>query len=561
CKIEVYDDSSAPVTVTGATFTGGLGYEYGGFVGLSGTGSLTITGSDFSSTSSYLGGAIYTDATGDLTVTGSTFTGDGAYYGGAVEAEDDTAVTLTSDDFTGDSASYAGYGGAVYADGVTTLDLSNDQFSGDPASYYGGAVYAETVGTFTDGGSSYTGNESYDGGALWLDDLTGATLTNDTIAQNAAVYGGGIGLESSMPLALVNDTIADNSAYPTYGGGIYGASEATVPSSGPGVVNTVIADNTGGDCNSTFASSEVTGYDLDSDSSCFDRLSAPGLKAGVQPSLAAPANNGGTVLTMREQSGSPTIGTGLASDCPSTDARGVSRSGSCDMGAYQAAQAGLSASVAQPTSVATGAEFPITVTGTNNGPAPATDTTIAMQLPAGLTLAGSDPSSGSCTVTGATVSCDLGTVAAGSSGTVVLLVSDKSAGSITDTATVTDDQGASVSAAATTAVGAAATMVVGAAGKPRISALRTSGLKLHRVVLHVRVTTVRGPATYFVQYGTTKAFGHLTRIRVLDRTRTVSVVLGHLAAGTRYYVRMVATSGGLVTYSRVRVLRTKGSAR
>jgi uncharacterized repeat protein (TIGR01451 family) len=50
------------------------------------------------------------------------------------------------------------------------------------------------------------------------------------------------------------------------------------------------------------------------------------------------------------------------------------------------------------------------------------------------------PSAGTCTKSGNTVTCDLGTVAAGTTATVTIVVKTKKTGTITNTATVTSDQ-------------------------------------------------------------------------------------------------------------------------
>jgi hypothetical protein len=96
------------------------------------------------------------------------------------------------------------------------------------------------------------------------------------------------------------------------------------------------------DWNSTldnYTGTADAGYNLDSDHSCIAQPGghpATGDKT-ANPKLGPLKNNGGPVPTDALLSGSPAIGAADKSHCPSTDARGVKRSGKCAIGAYQAA--------------------------------------------------------------------------------------------------------------------------------------------------------------------------------------------------------------------------------
>jgi uncharacterized repeat protein (TIGR01451 family) len=543
----VSDDSGNPAEVQNATFTQQTAYYYGGDVYYDGAGSLTITDSNFTDTTTYDGGgAIYAEGDGDVAISGSQFTDDSSYYAGAIYSDD--SISLTQDTFTDDTATYDGYGGALYLEGTNDV-LSQDQFNDDSATYYGGAIYTEE-GTLDMSQSSISGSESYYGGAIFLDSSS-ASLENDTITKSSAVYGGALYLDTTEPLSLVNDTIAGNTAS-DYAGGIYDASYAEV-GSGDGVVNTIIADNVGGDCDSAFSSSEVTGYDLDSDSSCFGGLTAPGLLAGVQPSLAAAANNGGSVLTMREQAGSPTIGTGDTTYCPSTDARGVTRAASsCDLGAYQAVSTGLTASNSAPASADLNGTFEVRLTGTNNGPGGASNLTVTDQLPTGTSLAGQQTSAGGCSVSGtpAKVTCDLGNVGSGASSSVDLFVSSSTIGTFSNTATVSDDQGASQSATAVTAI-------VSRTAKPTVSRAEVKQITTTAATLRARLNPHNNEVSYFFEYGTTRRFGKVTRVRQTSKSGIVSARIVGLASGRRYYYRLVASSGAKVSFGGTYSFKTK----
>lgn len=540
----IEDASQNPAEVDNVAFNRETAYNGGGDIYYSGAGALTISGSTFTNTVGIAGGgAVYSAGSGQVSVSGSQFVGDSSSYGGAIYSND--SISLTTDDFSDDTAtgsSTSTGGGALYMEGASaTQTLVGDEFSNDSASIYGGAIY-------TNGGSlgmtqsSIVGSESEYGAAAYIGG-TAALFEDDTIAQNSAIQGGALYLSVAAPLALVNDTIAGNTATAGGGGGIFGASAATA-GSGDGIVNTVIAGNVGGDCDSTLSSAEVTGYDLDSDSSCFGGRTAAGLQIGVQPALAAPADNGGQVLTMLEQAGSPTVGTGDGAYCPPADARGVPRDPSaCDLGAYQAISTGLTASNSAAASAAVGETFMVKLSATNAGPGIASNLTLTDELPAGTTLAGEQPSSGVCSVTGAAakVTCDLGTVAGGASASVVLFVSSDVAGTFINGATVSDDQGASGSASAQTEI-------IETTAAPTVSRAQIRQITRTAATLRARLDPHANTVSYFFEYGTTRQFGHTTRVTVTNLAGVRSARIVGLLAGKRYYFRLVATSGGVVSY-------------
>lgn len=548
----IEDVSANPAGIQGAVFTEQTANYGGGDLYYTGSGALTVADSSFTDTSGYDGGgAIYSTGSGALSVSRSQFTDDNSYYGGAIYSF--TPIVLSQDTFTDDTASYLGDGGALYLEGTgsTVETLNQDQFSDDNSGNAGGAIYT-SGGVLEMAQSSIVGAESPQGGAVFLGS-DAASFVDDTVTQSSAVDGGGLYIGSSQPLSLVNDTIAGNTASaPGGGGGIWGAASATA-GSGDGVVNTVIADNTGGDCSALFASSVITGYDLDSDRTCFGGSAAPGLQIGVQPSLSPAAGNGGPVLTMLENADSSTIGTGDAAFCPAADARGIARQGAaCDLGAYQAVSAGLTASNAAPPGADVNSPFEITLTATNVGPGAASNVTITDPLPAGARLAVGQPSAGSCTSTGSPtkLACDVGTLPAGKSATLTLFVSASTAGMFTNTATVSDDQGSTQTAAMQTSI-------IATNARPTVARGAVKQITQTAATLRARLDPHSNSVSYFYEYGLTRQFGKVTAVRItrLSGIRAARVI--GLEAGHRYYFRLIATSGGNVTYGQTYSFATK----
>ena len=85
-----------------------------------------------------------------------------------------------------------------------------------------------------------------------------------------------------------------------------------------------------------------------------------------------------------------------------------------------------------PAIVSTNLTYRIVVT--NKGPSPATNTTLADTLPAGVTFISASPTQGSCSGT-TTVSCNFGSLAIGSSAIASILVTPQSTGQLSNTAT------------------------------------------------------------------------------------------------------------------------------
>jgi uncharacterized repeat protein (TIGR01451 family) len=92
-----------------------------------------------------------------------------------------------------------------------------------------------------------------------------------------------------------------------------------------------------------------------------------------------------------------------------------------------------------PDPVVSGANLTYTLTATNIGPGPSTDSTVVDTLPAGVTFVSAAPSQGSCSEAAGTVTCLLGPLAAGTSSTIdiVVTVNATAVSPLGNTATIT----------------------------------------------------------------------------------------------------------------------------
>ena len=557
------------VTVGSSTISSNVADSDGGAMYLDDAGAMNISNSTLNSNSTDddEGGAIYDDASGRLTITGSTFNGDSAgdSEGGAVDA-DTTDLSVSSSTFTSDTGDE---GGAIYLDGTTataleTIDTS--MFANNSATSSEGGGVDDDFGNLTLTNSTFTDNNaSSEGGGLYYDSSDGLTLTNSTFDGNQAPEGGGVYLSSTAStgtLSLLNDTIARNSGYE--GGGIYQPGDANA------IRNTIVAENSGGtgtagggDC--YFAATDSAGAadlggNIDSDGTCFSAAVTHD-QVNVDPLLGQLTNNGGPTETDLLQTGSPAVGSATASACPVTDQRAVARSavqGQCDSGAFQTAPTSLTLANTAPASAQVGFPFNNTITASDGGPGPSTGTTIMDHLPANTTLYGVTPSQGTCTSAGtpATVTCALGIVNNGANATVAMVVAVSAAGSVTNTATATNDQATRVTASATTQINGAATTPTMSTtstttpAAPTAISTGTAGGSVTRTGANLLGQLVTGgqSTAYFFQYGRTSQYGEATGVQRTTTAGSVAADITGLRYNTRYHYRLVAINTTGISY-------------
>jgi hypothetical protein len=167
---------------------------------------------------------------GNGTLRGAMCTGGGIYcYGGS--------PTIANCAIAGNSAPDGG-GGISCSYGSPTI--VNNTITGNSTSSGGGGIGCGSASTPTIINNTITGNKSgYSGGGI----AGGAgTIANNVITGNTASSSGG-GIYCAGPGLIANNTIAGNISFAD-GGGIY------CNSCSPTIVNTIIAFNSSGICNS-----------------------------------------------------------------------------------------------------------------------------------------------------------------------------------------------------------------------------------------------------------------------------------------------------------------------
>ena len=310
--------------------------------------SLNVTGSSAATTIIDGGGkstvVTISNTSSQVSLSKLTIRNGSAPLGGGIS--NSGTLTLSNSIIKGNQASgKPGRGGGIYNTGTLTINFST-LTQNTATGYYclfhcvgagGGAIDNEGARTLTINNSTISGNSAqskYSVGGGILNNST-AIINNSTLSGNSAsVIGGGIESPSGSALTISSSTLSGNTAATGAGIGSY-LSPVTLQ-------NTMVANNTGGNCSGTMTSN---GYNLSSDGTC--SFSGPGDLNSTDPKLGPLANNGGPTQTMALLSGSPAIDSGNPSGCTDgqghllkTDQRGSRRPDKedtigCDIGAYE----------------------------------------------------------------------------------------------------------------------------------------------------------------------------------------------------------------------------------
>jgi CSLREA domain-containing protein len=212
-------------------------------------------------------------------------------------------------------------GGIFLAQGsltVTDSSVSSNQNNG--------GIHVEAASVLINK-STISGNSASDkgGGVSLYATLGTVEIVNSTISGNQASNSGGGIAEVGGIVELKNVTVAQNSA--GRGSGLF---------NGIGtfrVTNTIVADNSGGNCEGTITSG---GHNLDTRDTC--GFSGPGDISNMNAGLGPLQDNGGSTKTHALPNDSPALEAGDDAACEATDQRGISRPQGlhCDMGAFEA---------------------------------------------------------------------------------------------------------------------------------------------------------------------------------------------------------------------------------
>jgi RTX calcium-binding nonapeptide repeat (4 copies) len=233
----------------------------------------------------------------------------------------------------------AASGGGMY-NSSGNLSLTNVTVSGNSATV-GGGLFNHGTATLTD--VTISGNSATAGGGLFSNGPS--TLTNVTVSGNSSQNGGGI-YNYGSTMSLINVTVSGNSA--NSGGGLMNYLGTT------SLFNTIVAGNTAG--------GDVAGSAVSSTNSLI----------GGNPLLAPLGFYGGSTETMPLLPGSPAIGGGTATGAPTTDQRGVARTGRVDIGAFQSQGFNIIVTAGNNQSTAVGTAFrnqlSVTVSSSNGEP-------------------------------------------------------------------------------------------------------------------------------------------------------------------------------------------------
>jgi CSLREA domain-containing protein len=262
-------------------------------------------------------------------------------------------ATVQIQDVTLRNGRSPGAGGAIHNSGdltlLRTVLTGNASVAGSAGPGRGGAIASEgTDSSLTLADSTIANNTAQEnGGGLLIGGY--ARLSNVTIVGNrSGNLGGGLYFFASSQSTVSNATIAGNAAALT-GGGVFAENPAFIGIA-PKVASSILAGNTAAhqpDCSGSLDSS----YDLiGNGAGCFGPAGSHN-KVGtaaspIDPKLGPLAANGGPTPTLALLAGSPAINAGNpatpgsgAAACGPTDQRGVRRSGTCDIGAFETTSA------------------------------------------------------------------------------------------------------------------------------------------------------------------------------------------------------------------------------
>ena len=202
--------------------TGQDAREDGYVISVSGTLTLTGSGTITGGNNTGNGGGVYVASEGTFNMEDGTISGNTADYGGGVYVATESSFTMNGGTITGNSnTSSNGSGGGVYNNG--TFEMTDGTISGNRAQY-GGGVYVDEKATFTMEGGTIGGTDTnaantagFGGGGVYVYDNATFTMSNGTISQNTAAEQGG-GVYNDGTFEMTGGTITGNTTTSSSGG-------------------------------------------------------------------------------------------------------------------------------------------------------------------------------------------------------------------------------------------------------------------------------------------------------------------------------------------------------
>ena len=240
----IYVNGGSSLAINGDSFMGNSAVNNGGAVYATDSAkvlALSIQNSSFTSnnvttsTASTAtgdhgyGGAVYALDFGSMSVSGSSFTsntdsnGGAAFYAQSIAGATGASLSVMSDSFTSNIVSLRS-GAAIYAFDLGSMTVSSSNFTSNTSHLSGGAILANAVngavgGSLTINNNTFMGNTATGsaGGAIFSElEINAISLSDNTFANNKALTtGGAIALQvdtSSASFISSGDTFTGNSA-------------------------------------------------------------------------------------------------------------------------------------------------------------------------------------------------------------------------------------------------------------------------------------------------------------------------------------------------------------
>ncbi len=361
------NSTSGHVTTGGGSVGGGI-WVYDSTNG--GTSNPVISGNTIQgNTAEFAGGGIVIARGAFATVADNLIDDNTAPYGGGVHIEaNGTSMTLLRNTITNNDAPQqagsAGQGGGIAVYDHANATISENLIQNNTAQKGGAGIAASEGSTSLITRNTVVGNKTdpsnvvanADGGGLLAANAT-ITATNNVFAGNEADLGGGLNIQTNVTASITNNTIVGNWQDNQQGGAIFvGGTNGTVK-----ITNNIVAANQGFQIfeasgsgvarinNNLFGSASAS---ANSGSGFYYNYGAAGGTGAVNSASAingdsainADGNVDGNPQFTDLFGGDYTLGAssaavdaGTSTDIPAvgSDIRGVARSGSLDIGAYE----------------------------------------------------------------------------------------------------------------------------------------------------------------------------------------------------------------------------------